>query len=400
MDKKEKEGKVIITFSIMWVFVAVIIIASIVAFFQNYIFASNERVEEENIPVLYEENAKAVDVLEIMVENTSENKKLVNEVRDIAYETKYENTENLPKDEKQTKQEGKVGKLKVTALQEYQNEEMVNEEIIESEVQEEAIEEIIYVGTSEFLQKYKVHIGDTVYLVEPGELKKEQDATSETITNISRYLNLTLKEMSGEWAKVTYGDKEGYIKLDKLTSEYVNPKIVEQNRIQKLKETLKEDMPLNKVSGLTLSDYKTIFANEKNDKRNVFKDNAENFYNAEQKYKINGIFLASIGIHESAWGTSTLAVQKHNLFGFSAYDRDPINSAANFNDYSEAIDGVAKALAKNYLYPSGTKITDGIIATGSYYNGTSFEAVNKRYASDQNWHTKVYSYMQYLYNKL
>ena len=287
MDKKEKEGKVIITFSIMWIFVAVIVIASIVAFFENYIFASNEEVEEENIPVLYEENAKAVDVLEIMVENTSENKKLVNEVRDIAFETKYENTENLPKDEKQTKQEGKVGKLKVTALQEYQNEEMVNEEIIESEVQEEAIEEIIYVGTSEFLQKYKVHIGDTVYLVEPGELKKEQDASSETITNISRYLNLTLKEMSGEWAKVTYGDKEGYIKLDKLTSEYVNPKIVEQNRIQKLKETVKEDMPLNKVSGLTLSDYKTIFANDKNDKRNVFKDNAENFYNAEQKYKIN-----------------------------------------------------------------------------------------------------------------
>lgn len=400
MDKKEKEGKVIITFSIMWIFVAVIVIASIVAFFENYIFASNEEVEEENIPVLYEENTKAVDVLEIMVENTSENKKLVNEVRDIAFETKYENTENLPKDEKQTKQEGKVGKLKVTALQEYQNEEMVNEEIIESEVQEEAIEEIIYVGTSEFLQKYKVHIGDTVYLVEPGELKKEQDASSETITNISRYLNLTLKEMSGEWAKVTYGDKEGYIKLDKLTSEYVNPKIVEQNRIQKLKETVKEDMPLNKVSGLTLSDYKTIFANDKDDKRNVFKDNAENFYNAEQKYKINGIFLASIGIHESAWGTSALAVQKHNLFGFSAYDRDPINSATNFNDYSEAIDGVAKALAKNYLYPAGTTITDGVIATGSYYNGTSIEAVNKRYASDQNWHTKVYSYMQYLYNKL
>ena len=28
-----------------------------------------------------------------------------------------------------------------------------------------------------------------------------------------------------------------------------------------------------------------------------------------------GIFLAAVGIHESAWGTSKLAIEKNNLFG-------------------------------------------------------------------------------------
>ena len=31
-------------------------------------------------------------------------------------------------------------------------------------------------------------------------------------------------------------------------------------------------------------------------------------------YHINGVFLASMAIHESGWGTSTIAKDKKNLF--------------------------------------------------------------------------------------
>ena len=56
----------------------------------------------------------------------------------------------------------------------------------------------------------------------------------------------------------------------------------------------------------------TIFAYNESDKNNIFANNAESFYNAEQEYQINGIFLAAIGIHESAWGTSQIAKNKNS----------------------------------------------------------------------------------------
>ena len=83
-----------------------------------------------------------------------------------------------------------------------------------------------------------------------------------------------------------------------------------------------------------------------------------------------------------------------------AFDRDPYNSATTFENYENSINTVAEALAKNYLYVNGTKINDEITARGTYFNGTTIQSVNARYASDQGWYEKVYGYMQYLYNRL
>jgi len=57
-------------------------------------------------------------------------------------------------------------------------------------------------------------------------------------------------------------------------------------------------------------------------------------------------------------------------------------------------------LVKYYLNAEGTPIYEGEVAKGSYYTEPTVESVNTRYASDQNWHNKVYSYMEYLYNRL
>ena len=389
----------VIHISVMWIFIVFIIVFSIKAFFKNYILATNTNSEIEEVKV-FEEDQNAVNILKVMIENNDQNKKLINEEREIEFETVYEENPNLPKDEEQIKQEGVNGKLKVTALQEYKNGEMINEDILESVVSEGAIQKIIYKGTSEFLSKYNVHIGDTMYLMEIADLKEEDNYESNTILTINRYLNVTIQEVKNDWIKVKYSDKEGYIEANKLTSESVTPMITEKNRIATLKESLNFEMELNKVSGMTLSDYKTIFSGIPSDKNNIFAQNAETFYNIEQKYKINGIFIASIGIHESAWGTSSLAMDKHNLFGFAAYDRDPYNSAANFETYEECIDTVAKVIAKNYIHTSGTIITEDVVATASYYNGPTLSGVNTRYASDINWANKVYKYMEYLYNRL
>ena len=277
---------------------------------------------------------------------------------------------------------------------------MTGEEIIESTTLEEVITQIIYVGTSEFMKKYNVHIDDNMYLLEAEDLKEEAKDDSNTIVNIPRYLNVTLKEAGEEWIKVSYKGQEGYLKTTNITSETVTPLITEKNRVAELKNNLNIEMDLTNKSGLTLSDYKTMLSNISLDRNGIFEQNAEVFYNVEQKYKINGIFLAAIGIHESGWGTSKLALEKYNLFGYMAFDRDPYNSATTFENYENSINTVAEALAKNYLYVNGTKINDDITARGTYFNGTTIQSVNTRYASDQDWYEKVYGYMQYLYNRL
>ena len=396
---QKSKGKIIIKFSITWFILGIIIMGLAIAFFKNKIFATNTYEKDEQI-VAFEKNQNAVDIVQVMLENTNSNKKMVNEKRDVIFTTEYEQNPNLPKDEEQIKQEGKNGKIQVTALQEYQNEEMTGEEIIESTTLEEVITQIIYVGTSEFMKKYNVHIDDNMYLLEAEDLKEEAKDDSNTIVNIPRYLNVTLKEAGEEWIKVSYKGQEGYLKTTNITSETVTPLITEKNRVAELKNNLNIEMDLTNKSGLTLSDYKTMLSHISLDKNGIFEQNAEVFYNAEQKYKINGIFLAAIGIHESGWGTSKLASEKYNLFGYMAYDRDPYNSATTFENYENSINTVAEALAKNYLYVNGTKINDDITARGTYFNGTTIQSVNTRYASDQGWYEKVYGYMQYLYNRL
>lgn len=391
MQKEFGNGKIVIKISIMWFFLLVLIIALISAFFKNNIFATNETSnQKEKQDVYFEQNENQINTLKQMIENNYTDTKLVNEERKIKYDTITKETKNLPKGEEEVKQKGKNGKQQVTALQKYQDDELVEEEIIETIVTKNPVTKIVYKGTSEFLSKYSVHIGDKMYLIEAGDLKEEPKEDANNLSTINRYLNVTLKEMSEDgWVKIEYNSTEGYIQEDKLTSEAVTPKIAEKNRIAKLQQKLSKDMDLSVPSGLTLSDYKTIFAYNESDENNIFANNAENFYNAEQEYQINGIFLAAIGIHESAWGTSQIAKNKNNLFGYGAYDRDPEGCANEFETYADAINTVASALKTNYLSE-----------TGSYYNGTTAEAVNTRYASDEKWSEKVYQYMEYLYDKL
>ncbi len=390
--KKERVGKtVVIRISIMWLFVLSIVITSIVALFKNHIFAANdtEEVSEVEQIVAVEKNQNAVNVLEVMVENNYSNKKLVNEEREVEYVTEMRETDKLPKGEEMVQQKGKKGKEQVTAMQTYQEDKQVGEEIVERVTKEEPITEIVYVGTSEFLSKYNVHLGSDMYLIETGDIKKEPKEDSEKVYSLRRYLNVTLDDISGEWVKVKYKNYEGYIQKTKLTSESVTPKIAEKNRIAKLQDSVSLDMDLSKPSGLTLSDYKTIFTYNENDKNAIFADNAITFYNIEKEYNINGIFVASIGIHESAWGTSKLAKEKYNLFGYRAYDREPGKNAQNFENYEDCIETVAKALANNYL-----------TETGKFYNGATLAGVNTKYASDKDWSIKVFNYMEYLYDKL
>ena len=91
---------------------------------------------------------------------------------------------------------------------------------------------------------------------------------------------------------------------------------------------------------------------------------------------------------------------KKNLFGYGSYDATPYESSYEFTDYKDGIELVAKVMVKYYINPVGTKIYDNEKALATYYNGPTIANVNIRYASDENWHEKVYNYMEMLYKRL
>ena len=328
-------------------------------------------------------------------------KEQVTEERDIPFETVYQDCSYLPKDEQTTIQNGEVGKKNVTVVKTYENGEFVEENILNETKTKDYLPQIVTVGTSEFLAKIKAHLNDTLYLTSDSVLRKETKDDSEEVAKIEKYIDVKLLELpSEEWCKVSYDSVEGYLPTSVLTSAVVTPSMPEKNRIKKILDKVNIEMELNKPSGLTLADYKKVFKNLPNDTNNIFEDNAEVFYEVEKKYNINGIFLASLGIHESNWGTSQIAKDKKNLFGYGSYDSTPYESSYEFETYEEGIDLVARVLTKYYINPPGTKIYNNETAVSTYYNGSTLEAVNERYASDEDWHTKVFNYMEYLYNRL
>ena len=110
------------------------------------------------------------------------------------------------------------------------------------------------------------------------------------------------------------------------------------------------------------------------------------FKEMEKKHKINALYLLSHAIHESGWGTSKIAQDKRNLFGYGAVDGDAYNKAYSYATFRESIEDAAKRINSGYLSP-----------TGGYYNGPVLGnkgiGMNVRYASDAFWGEKIAGHM-------
>lgn len=101
-------------------------------------------------------------------------------------------------------------------------------------------------------------------------------------------------------------------------------------------------------------------------------------------------------IHESGWGTSKIAQDKNNLFGYGAVDSNPYEGAYSYDTFKGSIVDAAERINKGYHN-----------VTGSYYNGSVLGnkslGMNVRYASDPYWGEKIAGHMyradQYLSEK-
>jgi Mannosyl-glycoprotein endo-beta-N-acetylglucosaminidase len=103
------------------------------------------------------------------------------------------------------------------------------------------------------------------------------------------------------------------------------------------------------------------------------------FTKAEREEGINARYFLAHAFLESGWGTSAIARYKKNLFGYSAFDRDPWKYAIRYKTYQAGIRSVAEKLRDGYLTPDGRW----------WYRFTTARAINRYYASDPRWADKV-----------
>lgn len=411
-DKKRKHIKLNIKNIIT--FFAFITIVLYIAIFYNLYFGKNKVYATDSIPENNEEvnisEAEKVNLDKIIEENLAGKEEYLAQEIELEYITKYNNNPQLPKGSIQVVQEGREGKQEVVIKKTYNEaNEIISEEQVSSKITKAAINKIVNVGTGNFKNNYTAKVGDSIYVTSDRlSVMLEPNESSTKVATLNQNNEMKIIEISGDWYKITSNDITGYVKKEATTNLNPNEKYEENTGTtsfgeskgrQELLSTLSFDMKLNKPSGLSLEQFKKVLTDSK-DKNNIFSQNAEYFYYIEKQYNINGIFVAAVGIHESNWGTSKIAQEKYNLFGYGAYDSNPYNGAYTFTDYSESIDLLARVFVKYYLNPKGTSIYGGETATGSYYNGATLTGVNTKYASDKNWANAVYTHMKYLYNKL
>ena len=125
-----------------------------------------------------------------------------------------------------------------------------------------------------------------------------------------------------------------------------------------------------------------------------FKPNAGNFYDIATSYGFDPRFIFSMAIHESKYGTSEIALDKGNFFGWGAYDGSAYESAITFYNMSDGIEAVCSGLKNNYVTEGGMWY-QWIIDRG--YNPATIEGIGARYAGDPNWAKKVKKFMNIIF---
>lgn len=170
----------------------------------------------------------------------------------------------------------------------------------------------------------------------------------------------------------------GYVEAQKRFQEILNSKLGKSGGIKQVisaeSSGLTAGLSNFVATDVTAGNYQVADRINERLKETPMAGLGEDFVQAGQKYGINPLFLASLGIHESNYGKSQIAQDKNNLFGFKAYDRSPYTSAQTYASFSEGINKVAAYLKTAYLTPGG-----------KYFSGLGIADIGKRYATDPQW---------------
>ena len=123
---------------------------------------------------------------------------------------------------------------------------------------------------------------------------------------------------------------------------------------------------------------------------------AEGIYKAQQQSGMSALAILGIGALESGYGTSNIAKEKNNIWGWNATNVNPGGNAAVFSQMSQGASEFANNFIKTYYNGYGAKTIQSA--------GTGNNPARKGYAYNDNgtinskWATDVGSIMKTFYN--
>lgn len=263
-----------------------------------------------------------------------------------------------------------------------------NEERNEPNKQPESDEPVL----SDFVEKEIT--GRAFLTVRSSVVRQQPDMSAQSVGTIAQGMFIIpTHETSNKWYKVSYQGVVGYVQAEDVVEVKTGaPLNGSRNSYQFI--------DLRTPSSVTAQQINSYIQNYVNatKKQSVLLGKGQVFIDAGNKYGVNPLFLAAHAIHESAFGTSKLALTKYNLFGFGAYDATPFVGAYRFASVDQCIYYIAQQLKATYLNPKDYRFQGPYLGfrtntlSGVRIN-TSSEGMNFYYASDPYWGTKIAKHM-------
>ncbi|CAM3954133.1 SH3 domain-containing protein [Mesobacillus thioparans] len=198
---------------------------------------------------------------------------------------------------------------------------------------------------------------------------------------------------SNGWYKVSYGNKTGYISGSYVQEVLTGDPITNYDSYQFI--DLRTQSP---VTAAQINSYIEKYVNI-NKKVSILTGKGQAFINSGAKYGVNALYLVAHAIHESAYGTSPIALGKMNLFGFGSYDAAPYLSSYIFSSVDQNIDFIAQEMKSTYLNPNNWKYRGAYLgfSTKNMSNtriDANSEGMNFYYASDPYWGRTIAAHME------
>lgn len=142
---------------------------------------------------------------------------------------------------------------------------------------------------------------------------------------------------------------------------------------------------------LTASNFDAITNDKVGSSSSKMKNMGQYYIENQNTYGVNALLMFGVSGNESAWGTSSIAQDKNNLFGHGAVDSNPYYGANGYANPQTSIQYHAeKFISNGYLDNEDWRYNGGHL-------GDKLSGINVRYASDPYWGEKAAS-VNYYYN--
>lgn len=141
-------------------------------------------------------------------------------------------------------------------------------------------------------------------------------------------------------------------------------------------------LPFRSTTGYTASQLSSKI-NARTDSSSKMWNFGNSSISNQNTYGVNALLMSGIAANESAWGTSSIARSKNNIFGLNAVDSSPGASADTYSTVDACVKNFAEGwMSKRYLNPNNWSYYGGFL-------GNKASGINVKYASDPYWGEKA-----------